>query len=314
MKTNTNTPLISVIMPAYNVEEWINESIDSILNQTITNLELIVVDDCSTDNTYNLIKSQAIKDNRIKLFKNEKNSKICKTLNFALKQAKGQYIARIDSDDIAIPDRLEKQLIYLNKKNLDLVGSQMVAIDEHNNKLSCSKLPTGFFINKTKYLASPITHIWLCKKEIYDSLNGYRNIPYAEDYDFVLRALDFGYKCDNHPDALMFIRHRDGNTATTASLAQRKTHNYVLKLARERKISKNLKDSFSEEQLQTYIKSSVIFTKIHNYSSLNLSKAIKEKSKIKKFLYIMISLLTSYYNFQYLFRRIIFRIIKKRTK
>lgn len=311
---NKTPPLISIIMPAYNVEEWINEAIDSILNQTITNLELIIVDDCSTDNTYKLIKNLALKDNRIQLFKNEKNSKICKTLNFALKHAKGQYIARMDSDDIAVSNRLEKQLTYLNEKGIDLVGSQMIAIDEDNNKLSYSKLPTGSLVNKTKYLASPITHIWLCKKEIYDTLEGYRNIPYAEDYDFILRALDFGYKCDNHPDALMHIRHRDGNTATTASLVQRKTHNYVLKLARERKKNKKLNDSFTEEKLQSYIKSSVIFTKIHNYSSLCLSKAIKEKNKLKKITYIIKSSLTSYYNCQYLFRRTIFHIIRKRTK
>lgn len=307
-------PLISIIMPAYNVEKWINEAIYSVLNQTITNLELIIVDDCSTDNTYDLIKNIALDDSRIKLFKNKKNSKICKTLNFALKQAKGIYVARIDSDDIAEPDRLEKQLAYLNEKELDLVGSQMLAIDEYNNKLSYSKLPTGLLINKTKYLASPITHIWLCKKEIYHTLDGYRNIPYAEDYDFILRALDFGYKCDNHPEALMRIRHRDGNTATTASLAQRKTHNYVLKLARERAKNKTLIDSFTEENLQSYIKSSIIFTKIHNYSSLKLSNAIKEKNKLKKFVYIMESSLISYYNFQYLFRRTIFYIIKKRVK
>ncbi|WFT52817.1 glycosyltransferase family 2 protein [Acinetobacter baumannii] len=108
-------PLISVLIPVYNVEAFVKEAVSSICNQTYKNIEIIVVDDCSTDNTYNIVAELAIIDPRIRLYKNDKNSKIVKTLNFALEQAKGEFIARMDGDDISTPERLEKQLEFLLK-------------------------------------------------------------------------------------------------------------------------------------------------------------------------------------------------------
>ncbi len=101
--------LISVIIPVYNVQSFVEEAILSICNQTYRNLEIIVVDDCSTDETYTIVENLVKKDSRIKLFRNRKNSKIVKTLNFALEQANGEFIARMDGDDISSLLRLEKQ-------------------------------------------------------------------------------------------------------------------------------------------------------------------------------------------------------------
>ncbi len=105
--------LVSIVMPSYNTASYIKESIQSILNQTYTNWELIIVDDCSTDNTDEVLA--AITDSRIRYFKNEKNSGAAVSRNKALREARGQWIAYLDSDDIWMPEKLEKQIWFMQK-------------------------------------------------------------------------------------------------------------------------------------------------------------------------------------------------------
>lgn len=115
-------PKISVIMPAYNAEKYIDEAIDSILNQTYKDFELIIINDGSTDNTKEIILKYD--DPRIIYLENEKNRGIVKTLNKGLNQARGEYIARMDADDIAIYNRFEKQIEYLDdNKDVGILGT-----------------------------------------------------------------------------------------------------------------------------------------------------------------------------------------------
>lgn len=108
--------LISVIMPSYNTSKYISKSIQSVVNQTYNNWELIIVDDCSTDDTEEIIKPFLI-DNRILFFKNDKNCGAAISRNLALRKAKGRYIAFLDSDDLWLPEKLEKQLKFMKKNN-----------------------------------------------------------------------------------------------------------------------------------------------------------------------------------------------------
>ncbi len=103
--------LVSVIMPSYNTGKYIAESIRSVINQTYTNWELLIVDDCSTDNTYEVVAS--FNDDRIRYFKNERNSGAAVSRNRALREAKGRWIAFLDSDDLWMPEKLEKQLRFM---------------------------------------------------------------------------------------------------------------------------------------------------------------------------------------------------------
>lgn len=115
-------PLVSVIIPIYNAAPYLKEAIESITNQTYKNLEIILVDDCSTDNSFEIAES--FKDERIKLYKNQKNLKISKTLNFAISKTKGEYIARMDADDISDLTRIEKQISFLeNHQDIDFCGT-----------------------------------------------------------------------------------------------------------------------------------------------------------------------------------------------
>jgi glycosyltransferase involved in cell wall biosynthesis len=111
-------PQISVIMAVYNGEKYLAEAIESILNQTFKEFEFIIIDDGSKDNSLNIIKRYAKKDSRIIIIKNEKNMKLAWSLNKGLKIARGKYIARMDSDDISLTDRLEKQYYFLEKKEI----------------------------------------------------------------------------------------------------------------------------------------------------------------------------------------------------
>ncbi|MFI1745814.1 glycosyltransferase family 2 protein [Thalassobellus sediminis] len=106
-----NTPLISVVLPVYNVAPYIKEAIDSVLNQTIQDFEILVIDDCSTDNTLEVIES--IKDSRIRIIKKSKNKGLIDSLNMGFSEANGDYIARMDGDDINALNRFEKQLHIL---------------------------------------------------------------------------------------------------------------------------------------------------------------------------------------------------------
>ncbi len=130
-----NSPLISVVLPVYNAELYITETINSIINQTYTNFELIIINDGSNDNSEGCILQ--FQDKRIKYFKNEKNLKLIQTLNLGLSLAKGKYIARIDADDIALPKRFEKQIDFLEKNSeYGIVGSFAETFGSENKKLT----------------------------------------------------------------------------------------------------------------------------------------------------------------------------------
>ena len=108
-------PTVSVIMGIYNCEKTLSDAIDSIINQTYSDWELIMCDDGSTDNTYQIATKYSEKDNRITVIKNDTNSGLAFSLNHCLKYAKGEYVARMDADDISLPNRFEKQVAFLNK-------------------------------------------------------------------------------------------------------------------------------------------------------------------------------------------------------
>ena len=124
--------LVSVIMPSYNTAPYIKETIQSVLNQTYTNWELIIVDDCSTDNTDEVLET--IKDNRIRYFKNEKNSGAAISRNKALREAKGQWIAYLDSDDLWMPEKLEKQINFMVENGYAFSYTNYEEIDVDSNK------------------------------------------------------------------------------------------------------------------------------------------------------------------------------------
>lgn len=243
--------LVSVILPAYNVEDYIIEAVQSIINQTYENLEIIIIDDCSIDNTYAILQDLAKTDRRIRLYHNERNLKLVGTLNKALTMVTGDYIVRMDGDDVSRSDRIEKLYGFLqDNPTVSLVGSQVRIIDENANVTKSPDLPlTAKKIKKVARYVSPVLHIWMCKTELYQQVGDYRNILGAEDYDFILRLLSAGYQIANHPERLYDVRVRQGNTLSIIGIKQRISHEYCIELYNQRlKNCKNI-DGFDYNEL-----------------------------------------------------------------
>ena len=124
--------LVSIIMPSYNTASYIGETIQSVLNQTYQSWELIIVDDCSTDNTNEVVLS--IKDDRIKYFRNKNKSGAAVSRNKALREAKGKWIAFLDSDDLWLPEKLEKQISFMVQKDFSFSYTNYEEIDVEGNR------------------------------------------------------------------------------------------------------------------------------------------------------------------------------------
>lgn len=128
------TDLVSIITPSYNTAKYIQETIESVLAQTYTNWEMIIVDDCSSDNTDEVVKPY-LKDSRIRYFKNEKNSGAAVTRNKALREAKGKWIAFLDSDDLWMPKKLERQIKFMEENGYHFSYTNYSEIDDDGKSL-----------------------------------------------------------------------------------------------------------------------------------------------------------------------------------
>lgn len=311
--SNISNSLISVLIPTYNVEAFVEEAISSICNQTYTNLEIIIIDDCSTDLTYSILQRLAENDSRIKLFRNSSNKKIAATLNEAFQHSTGDYIARMDGDDVSVPSRLEQQLNYLKiNPEVDLVGLNYIVIDENNQEIKKERhISSPDKIRRASNYVSPIPHFWLAKRAVYEKIGPYR-IPGVEDYDFILRGLDMGFTMSNIQEYLYLHRIRGGNTATSAGLKQKKAFRYVKKLRKERK--NGGQDSYTPSALEKAIYSSQLQRAVFSIASNHHHKYIlkKKKNKIASVTHLIIAICLSpgnllrekiirYYYHKYLF-------------
>lgn len=194
------TPKISVILPVYNAQESIGKSIESILTQFFEDFELIIINDGSTDNTLLIISS--FKDHRIRICTTP-NRGIARALNFGIKLAKADIIARMDADDISLPDRLEKQLDYLNSNpDVGLVSCKVEYGGDRNANLGyalyvdhINKLMTHETMFIKRFQESPIAHpSVMYRKCLIEQFGGYAENKTAEDYELWLRWMNKGVK------------------------------------------------------------------------------------------------------------------------
>ncbi|PIY12808.1 MAG: hypothetical protein COZ17_02580 [Flavobacteriaceae bacterium CG_4_10_14_3_um_filter_33_47] len=177
-----NAPLISVVLPVYNVAPYIKEALDSVLNQTIQDFEIIVIDDCSTDNTLEVIES--IKDVRIRIIKKPENKGLIDSLNIGFSEAKGKYIARMDGDDLNTPDRFEKQLhILQNKSEITACGCWLQCFDASNkiikHKQHHKEIQAQLLLSNSMSLGAT-----MLKTNAYTRFKFDDTKAHAEDYDF----------------------------------------------------------------------------------------------------------------------------------
>lgn len=198
---------ISIIMTAYNQERYVSESIESILLQNFNDFELIIINDCSNDNTLKIIKSYAAKDKRIKLIDNHTNVGYTKSLNKGLMTAKGKYIAILDSDDIALQNSLKNRYRYLeNNKNIFLIGGGINYIDE-NSKQVGHNIPIQGFENIKRKLQERncFWHPTIMFRNA-GKLHYREKFIYAQDYDLYTQMITSGLIIENLPEVFSNYR------------------------------------------------------------------------------------------------------------
>ena len=216
------TPLVSILFPVYNTADYLREAMDSMLNQTFTDFELIVLNDCSPDNADEILDTYT--DPRIIRYKGEMNQGLANVLNVGMDMARGKYIARMDSDDISHPNRLQVQVDYMESHtDVDLCSAGMHlfgACDETWSRPSDTKT-----VKVTALFYSPILHassVW--RKASFDKFNlRFREemVP-AEDYDLWCRALSVGLEMVNIADVLYEYRIRPGQATSNTEKSREK--------------------------------------------------------------------------------------------
>jgi len=215
---------ISVIMATYNCEETVAESIQSIIKQTYENWELIVCDDGSTDGTFEILKGfQEKMPEQFVLIKNEKNQMLPYSLNRCLEKVTGQYVARMDADDLSAPTRFEKQVAFLQgHPDIDMVGTGIVVSDGNKIVGTIVKPPRPTKLDMIH--ASCFSHATIMTYPyVYEKLNGYSLDPSVirvEDMDLWFRFFAAGFYGDNIPD-LLYTVLEDTNTMHRRGLQDR---------------------------------------------------------------------------------------------
>ncbi len=236
MLENKN-PRISVVMPNYNAEKYIAEAIESILNQSFSDFEFIIIDDGSSDKSWKIIQEYTKKDKRIVAIKNEKNLKICKTLNKWIELARWEYIARMDSDDISHPERLEKQVKFLDKNlEVGIVGANIDMIDEDWKVYSKRKYHfNDSEIRKYIFRYSPFCHpVVMIRKSILEKSRNYDpDLVYAEDYDLYFRIWMYS-KFANLNESLIKYRMFENNSTTKKLKQMEKCTLFIRKKAEKK--------------------------------------------------------------------------------
>jgi glycosyltransferase involved in cell wall biosynthesis len=202
--------LVSIVLPVYNAEKYIKKSIDSILNQTYTNWELLIADDGSTDNTKKIVDNY--NDKRIRVFHNEKNLGPFPTRNKLLKLAKGDLITFQDADDISLPNRIEEQVkAFLEDKELGIVGTWIEIILEDGKTINTMKYPLedNEIKQKNQTMNAFFNPTAMIRREAYEKLGGFReyllNGFSNQDYDWSYLISDY-YKSKNIPKILYSYR------------------------------------------------------------------------------------------------------------
>ena len=239
-------PKISVIMSVYNGEKYLAEAIESILEQTFKDFEFIIIDDGSTDKSLEILKEYAKKDSRIKIIANQKNIGLTKSLNIGIKQAQGEYIARMDADDISLPHRFEKQICFLEKNpSYGAIGTSTKIIDKNGRVIKKVKLVKSWVVIKQmlKFGNCFVHGSMMFKRYDYFKAGGYRKFfPVGQDFDLWLRMSKIK-KMKNLKQCLYLWRKTKGSISSKKIDAQFKIGALALYEYRYRKNLK-LKEDF----------------------------------------------------------------------
>lgn len=297
---------ISVVLPVYNCEEFIFETVASILNQTYKDFELIIVDDFSSDNTVSVIEK--FKDFRIKLIKKEKNTGYTDSLNYAISIAKGEYIARMDGDDVCVSTRFEKQVAFLeNNPDVVLCGTAIKFIGLDNG---VKIYPLSHDSIKIKLcFGTPFCHPSVMgKKQVFLQAPYDKKFEPAEDIHLWSRIVNVG-KVVNLDEVLLHYRAHS-NQVSVSNREIQKQNSFFVRMEYLKNFA--LKDKFSDEELKIIF----IHDKIHSLQECEIVIKFFKYLESKNFLInefdvkefnlmidnIKLNMLKSFFNLKTFFR------------
>ena len=224
--TGFNQPLVSVITPAYNAERFIKETIESVMRQTYPNWEMIIVDDCSTDNTVEIVKEYVAQDDRIRLIQLEENSGSAVARNTAMDHANGRYFAFLDSDDVWMEEKLERQVAFMQEHDIAFSFTKYVRMTE-DGKLTkaVSKAPKRVgYTRLMKHCVIGCLTVMVDREKIGEERMV--NIRTRQDYVFWLTLMKKGFDAYGIPEVLAKYRLVE-NSISSNKLKAAKQNWYV---------------------------------------------------------------------------------------
>ncbi|MDB9444789.1 glycosyltransferase [Anabaena sp. CS-542/02] len=206
---HNNSLNATVLMAVYNDEIFLEQSLESILQQLTEDMELLIIDDHSSDRSWKILQEMERQDSRVRLIRNAQNQGLGYCLSIGTEKARGKYVIRIDSDDVCLPDRFAKQIRFLDQNpDVDIVGGAAIEINEHGETGLIRKMPYSHEQIKSAIWACPLIHptIAFRRQEILRSGNYDPEIRRRQDYDLWFRCLKAGLRFANLPDALIYYR------------------------------------------------------------------------------------------------------------
>ena len=250
-------PLVSVIMPVYNAGEFLRQTLNSVFDQTYQNIEVIAIDDGSTDNSLKILKEYAKRDSRLKVLGNVKNLGVGQSANKALKKAKGNYIARLDADDLIPLDRIEKQVKFLmENSDIVVVGGQVELITEDGLPIVVKHFPeTHSQIINFAFTAMPLQQgaMMVNKKLLPKDFIWYKEkLKTSEDLDFFFRAFKYG-RGANLPEVVLYYRQHGKSITQVASAKKIFFHAYKIRKKALRYYSFQVSDATMFLMIAQYI-------------------------------------------------------------
>ncbi len=303
---------VTILMAVYNGEKYLNEAIDSILEQTYHDYEFIIINDGSSDGSGKII--QSYNDERIRFVNNERNIGLASTLNKGIKLSTSEYIARMDQDDISLPTRIEKQVAYLQKhKDVILLGTGCIEIDiagkmvkQHRYHIKHKHLIKCFERGESPFPHSSVIY----KTEVVKEINGYRNrLNDAEDLDLWLRLSFLGkIGCLSAP-LIKLRKHEESITAKSDKsiiLSYGARVSYLLR--KNGCLDPIEQDERSSEVFLSWIKERLVkeqvLQMIKFYSDLRKKFYRKDVDIFRRSIQLMIGLVISPYKFKFLHQKI----------
>jgi glycosyltransferase involved in cell wall biosynthesis len=216
MKVKVQHPLISIILPVYNAEKYIKLAVLSMLRQSYRNLEIIVINDCSIDSTLKILTEISKIDNRVLILNNEENLGISTSLNKGILYSKGDFIARMDADDISLQNRIMMQYKFLTRFKLDIIGSNILTFGNNSTKRS------KYFSDKNQIKVAslfgcPMAHPTIFAKRDVLLSNFYNADSKVEDYNLWNRLLNNGYSFGNISKPLLRYRIHQSNLSNLSN-------------------------------------------------------------------------------------------------